>query len=286
MNAEITRPLLRYHGGKYMLAPWIISHFPSHRVYTETFGGAASVLLRKDRSYAELYNDLDGEIVNLFTITRTRGKALIKALRYTSFSRYEFELSYHPCKNKFEQARRTIVRSFLGFGSGAASGRATGFRFNSNRSGTTPAHDWKNFPDALDAIIARLQGVVIENRDAMIAAKSVDGPDTLHFFDPPYHLDTLHLGQRTQVYRHEMKNEEHVKFLQKALLLDGMCIICGYANDIYNEMLCDWKKEYKEVLADGAKWRTEVLYISPSCHAAWQSEVNQSVTVSPQQLLF
>lgn len=123
---DLTRPVMRYHGGKWMLAPWIIEHFPPHRIYTEAYGGAASVLMRKPRAkLVEVYNDLDGEIVSLFRLLRdpdTAG-ALARLLEATPFAREEFALSYEACEDALEQARRTLVRSFMGFGSDSASGR-------------------------------------------------------------------------------------------------------------------------------------------------------------------
>src|SRR4030067_72622 len=61
---KVTRPVLRYPGGKYKLAKWIISHFSQHEFYVEPYCGAGSVLMRKPRTQGEIINDLDGDGVS------------------------------------------------------------------------------------------------------------------------------------------------------------------------------------------------------------------------------
>jgi hypothetical protein len=103
------RPIIRYHGGKWLLAPWIISFFSPHRCYVEPFGGGGSVLLRKPVSHMEVYNDLDEEVVNLFRVARDHGQQLMQLLKLTPFARHEFNLSYAETDCPVERARRTIV---------------------------------------------------------------------------------------------------------------------------------------------------------------------------------
>jgi DNA adenine methylase len=141
---SLTRPVLRYFGGKWRLAPWLVSLFPPHRVYVEPYGGGASVLLRKPRSRVEVYSELDGRVVNVFRVLRnprTAGR-LKRALELTPFARAEFELAHEDCPEcPVEDARRTIIRAFMGFGADSVCNpdRSTGFRAKSNGSNWTPA---------------------------------------------------------------------------------------------------------------------------------------------------
>jgi DNA adenine methylase len=266
------RPVLRYHGGKWLLAPWVISHFPRHRVYVEPFGGAASVLLRKQRAYAEVYNDLDGEIVSLFRVLRDPllAQRLEQLLRLTPFARTEFDESYEPCADPVENARRTVVRSFMGFGSAGMLAAGTGFRSCSNRSGTTPAHDWKNYPDCLAAMTVRLQGIVVENRPACEVLQQYDSSRTLHYVDPPYPKSTR--GKRhATCYRHEMIDADHSDLLTVLRGLAGMVVLSGYPCDLYDNALLDWHRIERKALADGAHERTEVLWLSPNAVARSRS---------------
>src|SRR5215208_7046761 len=85
------RPPVKWHGGKRYLAKHIIRHFPSHRVYLEAFGGAASVLLNKKPAEVETYNDLDLRITRLFRVLRDQGDEFLAKVQLIPYSQVEFE---------------------------------------------------------------------------------------------------------------------------------------------------------------------------------------------------
>ena len=260
ISKNCRRPVLRWHGGKWTLAPWITSYFPKHSVYVEPFGGAASVLMRKHRSYAEIYNDLDDEVVNLFRVLRSdSAMKLVDWLKNTPFAAKEFADAYEVCGEPVERARRTIIRSFMGFGSNGIH-KKTGFRANSNRSGTTPARDWVNYPDALLAVVERLRGVVVLNRDASEVMAAHDGPDTLHYVDPPYVFETR--GDTGHDYAHEMTDNQHADLLRFLKTLKGKVVLSGYPHPAYDAALEGWIRVDRSALADGAAKRTEVLWMN------------------------
>lgn len=267
MKTTVKRPVLRYHGGKFKLGPWIISHFPEHRVYVEPYGGAASVLLRKDRSYAEVYNDLDGEIVNLFQVLRNPSQAreLIRLVTLTPYARSEYDASYITAADPIEQARRTLFRAAAGFGGTAATytKRKTGFRGNTTRCGSIPAHDWHGVPQVLEDAIERLRGVVIENQPAIKVVERYDGPETLLYIDPPYPYETRSKHWAGNCYRYEMTDDDHQELAGVLQAVKGMVVISGYACDLYDdELYPDWYRETRKTHADGAQERIEVLWIN------------------------
>ena len=271
--SEPTRPVLRWFGGKWRLAPWIISHFPKHRVYVEPFGGAGSVLMRKDRAYAEVWNDLDGEVVNLFQVLRSDDAGrLVGLLRLTPFAQDEFRGAYQDTLDPVERARRLVVRSLMGFGAGSACNKqSTGFRSCSTRRGTTPMQDWSTYPDALQLVIERLEGVCIASADASRVMRQHDGLETLHYVDPPYVHDTR-TRPRTHGYAHELTDDQHRDLLATLRSVQGMVVLSGYANPLYDDALTDWQRVEREAHADGARKRTEALWLNPACSEALASE--------------
>lgn len=266
------RPALRYHGGKWRLAPWIQQFFPPHVRYVEPFGGAAGVLLRKPRVYAEVYNDMDSDIVNFFRVLRdpVLRAGLIEACQLTPYARDEFEDAYLPTDDPLERARRTCIRAAMGFGSAGATKASTGFRTDTHRKYGTAQHNWIAYPAALGLTGERFEGVLIENRDAISVIQSHDGPDTLHFVDPPYVHATRHMRNKGG-YRHELSDADHQRLLDTLMTAEGMVVLCGYRSDVYDAALAAWDRRETESRISGGRGtslRTEVVWINPACSTA------------------
>lgn len=246
---------------------------PPHSVYIEPFGGAASVLLQKPRSYAEVYNDMDGEIVNVFRVLQCQEKRqrLIEMLRFTPYARNEFKLAWEPTEDDVEKARRVIIRSQMGFGSAGATKGTTGFRRDTELRYTTAMQDWVRYPDCLPPIIARMTGVQLECRPALDVIRTNDRLGVLFYVDPPYLHDTRVMDGSTRYYRHEMTADDHIELLDRLKGLQGMVVLNGYPSALYDNELRHWKRYTKQSRAAayrGTGMRTEVIWLNPACSDA------------------
>lgn len=170
----------------------------------------------------------------------------------------------------------------MGFGSASMTRvHYTGFRSNANRNGTIPAQDWANWPEEIRHFTSRLRGVVIENRHAADVMKQHDTDGTLHYVDPPYPVSTRSScanrnGNMGHYYRHDMTDDDHRDLASVIGSLKGMVIISGYPCDLYDrELYRGWTRFKRPHMADGARPRTEVIWLNNACSAALERERRQ-----------
>jgi DNA adenine methylase len=130
-------------------------------------------------------------------------------------------------------------------------------------------------PDVIASAARRMTGVVIEQRAAVSVMASHDGPETLHYVDPPYPHDTRSDSSRWN-YRHELTDDDHRTLALALHGLRGSVVLSGYACDLYDrELFRDWRRVTKDTHGDGATDRTEVLWLNPACVAALDARRSQ-----------
>ena len=255
-----TRPALRYYGGKWKIAPWIISHFPAHKNYVEPCGGAASVLLQKPRSPLETINDLDGNVVNFFRVLRDQPDELIRKIRLTPWARAEYELSLCPCDDEVERARRFFCQCWMGLNaSTVVSAATTGFRVwreNDTRDKVLFFHD-------IEVIASRLLGVQIESRNALEIIDKCSNDNSLIYFDPPYVEETR---TKNDWYGIDWNgNQLHADAADLLRTCAGYVVVSGYACPLYTELYeaHGWHRVDKEAQTNSGGKRIESLWLSP-----------------------
>lgn len=262
---------LRYHGSKHRLAPWIVQHLPQHTCYAETHAGSAGVLLTKPRSQLEVYNDADGEVVNFFRVLRDRGGELARAVELTPFARAEYDLSYVPCEDPFEQARRFFVRCWQS--RHGSSPVRSGWRFQRDvqkrNHSKRFAQEVERGEEALLNVAARLKGVQIECDDALNILSRYDAPTTVFYVDPPYlHETRVSIENGHTMYRHEMSDDDHRRLAEALHGIQGMALVSGYPSPLYDGLYSDWRLVTKRAHKESGAFSMECLWLSPRTAAA------------------
>lgn len=168
-------------GGKKALRDEILARFPrNYRRYIEVFGGAGWVLFHKPPGNDfEVFNDFNGNLVNLYRCVREQPEALRDELRYMLNSRLDFEYMKGMLHSQavLPDVRRAAYYYALIRYSYAA---------GTSTFGSQPHAMWNNFP-LIESAAGRLQKVVIENKDCVKLIRQYDRPESFFYCDPPYY---------------------------------------------------------------------------------------------------
>ena len=263
------RPPLRYHGGKWVLAPWIVSHFPDHTCYVEPFGGGASVLMQKPPSRIEVYNDQWSAVVRFMRVLRERTDELVHAVRCTPFARDEYEVCRTRARSDepmddVEFARCFYGESWMGGWTGIGLEKRTGWRRSKFRDPTQSYRDVDDLYEFAD----RLRRVQIDNRSASEVLRVFDSPDTLHYVDPPYVTSTRGVRWKGDDYVHALSDRDHIELLEQLCSAEGLVVLSGYDCPLYRELIPGWQRLEAAAVRGNGTAATESLWLSPRVTAS------------------
>jgi DNA adenine methylase len=219
-----------WYGGKFSHLDWLLPLLPACHHYCEPFAGSGAVLLNRDPSPVETFNDLDGEVVNFFRVLRDEKERLVEAIGLTPFAREEFALACEvsPDLSALERARRFYVRARqvrTGLAQTATVGRWANCK-NTSRAGMSGVISrWLGAVEDLPAVAERLLRVQIENRPAADIIRLYDSPGTLFYCDPPYVHSTR--GD-SKAYGFEMTDMQHRELADVLNSVRGMVAFSNY----------------------------------------------------------
>ncbi len=197
-------------GGKRKLVKCLLPLFPEHSCYVEPFCGGAALFFMKEASKAEVLNDINGDIVNLYRVIQNHLEEFIKQFKWALTSREIFKwLKDTPPETltDIQRAARFYYLQKLSFGAKSES-RTFG------TSTTSPSSlNILRMEETLSEAWLRLHRVTIEHLDWRECIQRYDRTETL----PPY--------WQTQGYGVPFGMEQYAQMAELARSAKGKMLI-------------------------------------------------------------
>lgn len=221
----IVDSFISWIGGKKALRGKIVEQFPEEGTYgryIEVFGGAGWVLFSSDiHAKMEVYNDIDGSLVNLFRCIKYHPDAVQSELQYILVSREQFYDAREQIgvrgMTDIQKAARFFILIKESFGADIRS------------FGLSPCNMYKA-KEYLSEISRRLNRVVIENLDFQKILKNYDKNDALFYLDPPYYGTERYYSER-------FAPEDHIRLKEALGMVKGRFVLsyndCEYIRELY-----------------------------------------------------
>ncbi len=201
------------------------------------------MLIKNDPTgISEVVNDIDGRLMTFWRVLQDPDlfEHFHRRMQATPFAEGEWTAAHEHESNGDPVA--DAVAFFIN-NRQSMSGRMDCFaplsRTRTRRGMSEQTSAWLGAVEGLPAMHARLQRVVVLNRDALAVIRQQDGPCTLFYLDPPYLHETR---SSTDVYRFEMSDLDHRELLEAIQDLDGKVMLSGYRSRLYDEMLGGWTR--------------------------------------------
>lgn len=190
--------------------------------YIEVFGGAGWILFAKDRhAKLEVYNDVNGELVNLFRCVKYHPAAVQEELAYIHMSREQFldAREQLPIRGltDIQRAAKFFTCIKESYGSDL---RSLGLR----------SKNMEHAREYLQTVSTRLSSVVIDNADFERIIKNYDKKDALFYLDPPYF-------KTEKYYPDRFMPDDHLRLKSLLGKIEGKFILsyndCEYIRELY-----------------------------------------------------
>lgn len=250
------RPAVRWPGGKFYTARWIVELMVEPEIYVEPYAGGLSVLLNKEPSPVEVISDTNSNLINLYNVIKdpflySRWHSMISGINY---SEAVFDLAKimlpegHTGQPSVQEAVFfTIKHRFSRGGYGESFAMSTRLRGKANPL-PGDINAWETMKQHTGLIHDRLKNVITHNDSALNVMAKYAGPTTVYYLDPPY---PQNVRVAKNIYgKNEMSLEQHKEMLDFILKLDAKAIyLSTYHNKLYEDALkpAGWGCTFKDV---------------------------------------
>nr|WP_236588122.1 DNA adenine methylase [Tumebacillus amylolyticus] len=252
---------MKWFGGKGHLAKELHRYLPQHKCFVDLFGGGGNMTSMKEPSDVEIFNDIDGDLVNFLLVLRGDPEKLAQAVATLPYSEELFE-KWKWQKGRKSNFERAVCFFYLNrLAVSAGNNHRSGWSHGGTKA--NKAREYQSAVVRLEAFAKRFQQVEIHNRDYKDVIRLRDSEDTVFYIDPPY-------NGRERRYKGGFRRRDHIELAEILRQIKGKAMVSYYPHPLVDELYKNWPRRieigshtFSQVSREEERpKRTELLFLS------------------------